>query len=155
MIGLNKLPPRVTGDMLDARFWLQRAPAPDAPWLSAEAIAAFNARVSAVLGIPPVLDLPDELDGALVCQALESYRPLPATGTATTRTRIAEVQDKGSAAVIIQESTTVDDAVAADPSTLVAAEGDSSVRRRDEPMIDEIHAEHAMRVAAHGILGNA
>lgn len=78
MIGLNKLPSRVTGDMLDARFWLQRVPSPDAPWLSAEAIAAFNARVSAVLGIPPVLDLPDELDGALVCQALESYRPLPA-----------------------------------------------------------------------------
>src|SRR5690606_9868679 len=39
---------------------------------------AFNARVSAVLGIPPVLDVPGELDGALGCQGLGAYRPLPA-----------------------------------------------------------------------------
>ncbi|MFT4125947.1 MAG: MaoC/PaaZ C-terminal domain-containing protein [Gordonia sp. (in: high G+C Gram-positive bacteria)] len=34
--------------------------------------------------------------------------PLPASGTATARTRIVEVQDKGSAAVIIAEKTVVD-----------------------------------------------
>ncbi|WOC12832.1 MaoC/PaaZ C-terminal domain-containing protein [Gordonia sp. MP11Mi] len=42
-------------------------------------------------------------------QQVRVHRPLPATGTATMRTRIAEVQDKGSAAVIIQESVTVDE----------------------------------------------
>ncbi|MCF8588500.1 MaoC/PaaZ C-terminal domain-containing protein [Gordonia liuliyuniae] len=43
-------------------------------------------------------------------QQVRVHRPLPATGAATMRTRIAEVQDKGSAAVIIQESETVDEA---------------------------------------------
>lgn len=42
-------------------------------------------------------------------QQVRVHRPLPAAGTATMRTRIAEVQDKGAAAVIIQESETVDE----------------------------------------------
>jgi len=80
MIGrlISKLPPRVTHDMLDARFWLDRASAPDAPLLSAEAIAAFNARVPAAIGIPSILDLPDALAAAHVREALSRYRPLPA-----------------------------------------------------------------------------
>lgn len=73
-----KLPPRVSSDMLDPRFWLDRTPAPDAPLLSAAAIAAFNARVPAAIGIPFVLDLPDTFDAAHVRQALELYPPLPA-----------------------------------------------------------------------------
>ncbi|NLE51364.1 MAG: hypothetical protein GX613_08150 [Chloroflexi bacterium] len=72
------LPSRVTCKMLDAAFWLDRVPAPDAPLLSDEAIAAFNARVPAAIGIPPVLDLPDALDAAAVRAALDSYCPLPA-----------------------------------------------------------------------------
>lgn len=40
-------------------------------------------------------------------QYVQLHRPIPAAGTASTTTRIAEIQDKGSAAVIIQESETV------------------------------------------------
>lgn len=40
-------------------------------------------------------------------QSVELHRPIPAAGSATTTTKIAEIQDKGSAAVIIQESETV------------------------------------------------
>ena len=80
MIGrpIEALPPRVTYNMLDARFWLDRAPAPDALLLSAPAIAAFNARAQAALGLPSVLDLPDALDAGHVRAALDGYRPLPA-----------------------------------------------------------------------------
>jgi len=72
-----ELPPGVTEGMLDARFWLDRAAAPDQPFVAPEAISLFNARVHAALGIPPVLDLPETLDAALVRQALASYQPLP------------------------------------------------------------------------------
>lgn len=63
---------------------------------------------------PPAVSFPGvEIDLAKVVhgsQHVTTHRPLPASGTATTRTRIAEIQDKGSAAVIIQESqTTADD----------------------------------------------
>ncbi|WP_440713283.1 MaoC/PaaZ C-terminal domain-containing protein [Gordonia sp. FQ] len=63
---------------------------------------------------PPKVRFPGvDIDLAKVVhgsQEVRVHRPLPACGTATTRTRIAEVQDKGSAAVIVQESETVDDA---------------------------------------------
>ncbi len=41
-------------------------------------------------------------------QEISLHRPLPAAGQATTTTRIADVWDKGKAAVIVQESETVD-----------------------------------------------
>lgn len=75
---MAELPPGVTEEMLDARFWLDRAAAPDQPFVAPESIGLFNARVHAALGIPPVLDLPETLDTTLVQQALASYRPLPA-----------------------------------------------------------------------------
>jgi acyl dehydratase len=63
---------------------------------------------------PPKVSMPGiEIDLAAVVhgsQEVTVHRPIPPAGTATTRTTIAELQDKGSAAVIIQESTTVDDA---------------------------------------------
>ncbi|MGZ8178554.1 MaoC/PaaZ C-terminal domain-containing protein [Williamsia sp. SKLECPSW1] len=62
---------------------------------------------------PPAVSFPGvEIDLAKVVhgsQQVVAHRPLPASGTATTRTRIAEIQDKGSAAVIIQESETTDE----------------------------------------------
>lgn len=69
--------------------------------------ASFNASEPPKVQFPGVdIDLAKVVHGS---QEVQVHRPLPATGSATTRTRIAEVQDKGSAAVIIQESTTVDD----------------------------------------------
>lgn len=63
---------------------------------------------------PPKVSFPGvDIDLAKVVhgsQEVQVHRPLPASGTATTRTRIAEVQDKGSAAVIVQESATHDEA---------------------------------------------
>ncbi|MBR7192293.1 MULTISPECIES: MaoC/PaaZ C-terminal domain-containing protein [unclassified Gordonia (in: high G+C Gram-positive bacteria)] len=62
---------------------------------------------------PPKVSFPGiDIDLAKVVhgsQQVTAYRPLPAAGKATTRTRIAEIQDKGSAAVIVQESVTTDD----------------------------------------------
>lgn len=75
---MAELPPGVTMAMLDARFWLDRAAAPDQPFVAPESIDLFNARAHAALGIPPVLDLPETLDVALVQRALASYQPLPA-----------------------------------------------------------------------------
>jgi len=72
-----ELPPRVTGEMLDPHFWLARAAAPERPFVAPGAVAGFNARVHAALGLPPVLDLPDTLDAELVRQALAAYQPLP------------------------------------------------------------------------------
>ncbi|EGD53915.1 3-alpha,7-alpha,12-alpha-trihydroxy-5-beta-chole st-24-enoyl-CoAhydratase [Gordonia neofelifaecis NRRL B-59395] len=69
--------------------------------------ATFNATEAPKVVFPGVdIDLSKVVHGA---QQVRVHRPLPASGTATTRTRIAEVQDKGSAAVIIQESVTVDE----------------------------------------------
>jgi hypothetical protein len=56
-----RVPPDVTLDMLDATFWLDWGPDPDASLLAPEAIASFNAHVYESLGIPLVLDLPDSL----------------------------------------------------------------------------------------------
>jgi acyl dehydratase len=52
------------------------------------------------------VDLSKVLHGG---QELEVHRPLPTEGKATLRSRIADVYDKGSAAVIIQESEAVDE----------------------------------------------
>ena len=53
------------------------------------------------------VDLAKVLHGG---QELVVHRPLPTEGKATLRSRIADVYDKGSAAVIIQESEAVDEA---------------------------------------------
>jgi acyl dehydratase len=53
-----------------------------------------------------VLELSKVLYGA---QELVVHRPLPAEGSGIVRSRIADVYDKGSAAVIVQESELVDD----------------------------------------------
>lgn len=69
--------------------------------------ATFLATEAPKVSFPGVdIDLAKVVHGS---QEVQVHRPLPASGTATTRTRIAEVQDKGSAAVIIQESETVDE----------------------------------------------
>ncbi|GAA4681045.1 MaoC/PaaZ C-terminal domain-containing protein [Gordonia humi] len=69
--------------------------------------ANFMATQAPKVEFPGVdIDLAKVVHGS---QQVRVHRPLPATGTATTRTRIAEVQDKGSAAVIVQESETVDE----------------------------------------------
>lgn len=59
---------------------------------------------------PPAVSFPGvEIDLAKVVhgsQHVIAHAPIPPSGTATTRTRIADVQDKGSAAVIVKESET-------------------------------------------------
>ncbi|HEX5861702.1 MAG TPA: MaoC/PaaZ C-terminal domain-containing protein [Nocardioides sp.] len=61
---------------------------------------------------PPPLDLPGcEIDLAQVVHGSQSITvdaPLPTSGTATLRTRISDVWDKGKAAVIWQEGTATD-----------------------------------------------
>lgn len=70
--------------------------------------ATFLATEAPKVNFPGVdIDLAKVVHGS---QEVRVHRPLPAAGTATTRVRIAEVQDKGSAAVIVQEYETVDDA---------------------------------------------
>ncbi|WP_020105100.1 MaoC/PaaZ C-terminal domain-containing protein [Nocardia sp. 348MFTsu5.1] len=63
---------------------------------------------------PPKVSKPGvEIDLANVVHGSQEvlvHKPIPAAGTATTTIRIIELQDKGSAAVIIEEFTTVDDA---------------------------------------------
>ncbi|MGH3354349.1 MAG: MaoC/PaaZ C-terminal domain-containing protein, partial [Nocardioidaceae bacterium] len=62
---------------------------------------------------PPAVSFPGiDVDLAAVLhggQELVVHRPLPTEGGATLRSRIADVYDKGSAAVIVQESEAVDD----------------------------------------------
>ncbi|MDG3011454.1 3-alpha,7-alpha,12-alpha-trihydroxy-5-beta-cholest-24-enoyl-CoA hydratase [Rhodococcus sp. D2-41] len=61
---------------------------------------------------PPKVSFPGiDIDLAKVVHGSQSvtvHRPIPPAGTGTTRTRIAEVWDKGKAAVIVQEAETVD-----------------------------------------------
>lgn len=63
---------------------------------------------------PPKVSFPGiDIDLAKVLhggQELRVHRPLPTQGKATLRSRIADVYDKGSAAVVIQESEAVDEA---------------------------------------------
>ncbi len=72
---MMRFAPHVSAAMMEAAFWLERAPDPDAPLLGPEQIAAFNARVYEVLGIPPVLDLPDSLPRAEVEALMRAYLP--------------------------------------------------------------------------------
>ncbi|WP_454162066.1 MaoC/PaaZ C-terminal domain-containing protein [Gordonia iterans] len=70
--------------------------------------ATFLATAPPQVRFPGVdIDLAKVVHGS---QEVVVHRPLPPAGSATARTRIAEVQDKGSAAVIVQESTAIDDA---------------------------------------------
>lgn len=67
--------------------------------------ATMNVTSAPRVSFPGVeIDLAKVVHGS---QSVELHRPIPAAGTATTTTTIAEIQDKGSAAVIIQESETV------------------------------------------------
>ncbi|WP_207842417.1 MaoC/PaaZ C-terminal domain-containing protein [Williamsia soli] len=63
---------------------------------------------------PPKVSKPGiEIDlGSVVhgAQEVQVHKPIPAAGTATTTTTIVELQDKGSAAVIVEEFVTVDEA---------------------------------------------
>ena len=86
--------------------------------------ATMNVTEAPKVSFPGVeIDLAKVVHGS---QSVELHRPIPAAGTATTTTRIAEIQDKGSAAVIIQESETV----AADGEKLWTAR--SGIFARDE-----------------------
>ena len=86
--------------------------------------ATMNVTEAPRVSFPGVeIDLAKVVHGS---QRVELHRPIPASGSATTTTRIAEIQDKGSAAVIIQESTTV----SSDGSTLWTAR--SGIFARDE-----------------------
>ena len=62
---------------------------------------------------PPAVSMPGvEVDLAKVLhggQEIAVHRPIPISGTGRCTTRIADVQDKGKAAVIVQESTLTDD----------------------------------------------
>ncbi|MGV9709088.1 MaoC/PaaZ C-terminal domain-containing protein [Gordonia sp. NPDC003424] len=70
--------------------------------------ASFHATEAPKVSFPGIdIDLAKVVHGS---QQVIAHRPLPASGKATMRTRIVEVQDKGSAAVVIQESVTTDDA---------------------------------------------
>lgn len=67
--------------------------------------ATMNVTEAPRVSFPGVeIDLAKVVHGS---QSVRLHRPIPAEGTATTTTKIAEIQDKGSAAVIIQESETV------------------------------------------------
>ena len=67
--------------------------------------ATMNVTEAPRVSFPGVeIDLAKVVHGS---QSVTLHRPIPASGTASTTTRIAEIQDKGSAAVIIQESETV------------------------------------------------
>lgn len=69
--------------------------------------ATFHATAPPRVSFPGVeIDLAKIVHGR---QEITVHRPLPSAGKATTSTRIAEVWDKGKAAVIVQESATVDD----------------------------------------------
>ena len=77
---------------------------------------------------PPTLDLPGcDINLAQVLhgsQAVEVHAPIPTSGSATLRTRITDVWDKGKAAVIVQQA----DAVADDGTELWTATSTIFVR---------------------------
>ena len=69
--------------------------------------ATFHATEAPRVSFPGIdIDLAKVVHGS---QQITAHRPLPPEGKATTRKRIVEVQDKGSAAVIISEGVTVDE----------------------------------------------
>lgn len=66
--------------------------------------ATFHATQAPRVSFPGIdIDLAKVVHGS---QQVIAHRPIPAAGNATTRARIAEIQDKGSAAVIITEKVT-------------------------------------------------
>ncbi|MGW5522861.1 MaoC/PaaZ C-terminal domain-containing protein [Gordonia sp. NPDC003950] len=68
--------------------------------------ASFHAIEAPKVRFPGIdIDLAKVVHGS---QQVIAHRPIPADGKATTRARIAEIQDKGSAAVIITEKVTTD-----------------------------------------------
>ncbi len=68
--------------------------------------ASFHATEAPKVAFPGIdIDLAKVVHGS---QEVIAHRALPATGSATTNTTIVEVQDKGSAAVVIQEAVTSD-----------------------------------------------
>lgn len=71
-----RLFPNVTSNMLTVDYWLSRLDNPDAPLLSPELVAAFNAHVRAVLNFPHPLDLPDTLDADNVRVLMPSTQAL-------------------------------------------------------------------------------
>lgn len=77
---------------------------------------------------PPTLDLPGcDINLAQVLhgsQAVEVHGPIPTSGSATLRTRITDIWDKGKAAVIVQQA----DAVADDGTNLWTATSTIFVR---------------------------
>ena len=69
--------------------------------------ASFHATQAPAVSFPGIdIDLAKVVHGS---QQITAHHPLPPKGKATTRKRIVEVQDKGSAAVIISEGVTVDE----------------------------------------------
>ncbi len=71
----TEMPPNIAPEMRYADFWLAKVAEPVAPLIAPDAIPAFNAYVHAALGIPPVLDLPDELNGQQVAAWIAQYQP--------------------------------------------------------------------------------
>lgn len=68
--------------------------------------ATFHTTEAPKVSFPGVeIDLAKVVHGS---QSIHLHRPLPASGSGTTTTKIAEIHDKGKAAVIVQEATTVD-----------------------------------------------
>lgn len=67
------LPPNVRRDMLRPAYWLDRLPTADDPLLSPDALQAFNARVPDTIGIPAVLDLPNQFNANEVYTAIAQY----------------------------------------------------------------------------------
>ncbi|OBB99846.1 MULTISPECIES: MaoC/PaaZ C-terminal domain-containing protein [Gordonia] len=69
--------------------------------------ATFHATQAPTVSFPGIdIDLAKVVHGS---QQITAHRPLPPEGKATTHKRIVEVQDKGSAAVVISEGITVDE----------------------------------------------
>lgn len=68
--------------------------------------ATFHASEAPKVSFPGIdINLANVVHGS---QEVTVHRPIPANGSGTTRTRIAELWDKGKAAVIVQEAETVD-----------------------------------------------
>ncbi|MBJ7288835.1 MaoC/PaaZ C-terminal domain-containing protein [Williamsia sp.] len=67
---------------------------------------SFEATEAPTVSFPGIeIDLAKVVHGS---QQVTTHRPIPPSGTGTTRSQIAEVQDKGSAAVVITETQTFD-----------------------------------------------
>ncbi len=96
--GVNSLDPRELHYVLEDR--LQVLPT------FATVAANFHATDAPKVSFPGVeIDLARVVHGR---QEVTVHRPIPVAGSATTRTRISDIYDKGKAAVIIQEWETVD-----------------------------------------------